>query len=264
MNIWTKIIIGIIVVVTITILDIIVFPVSYNKLSFIQRQTAKRIVKKWGADLKKLPKEKVKIISQEEIMGSLNILEKIFVNRILVIKPNVLGFKGPYFSTDAISGLKNIPQHEIILTDKKKDTGINFLPASVNGDYERMMQAMDKDINKTLFVNSGYRSPGYQTYLFFYYLVTENGYSLYENAKWIAMPGYSEHNSPNTAVDFINSQGINGEDPGQTAADFEALPEAQWLNQNAGKYNFYLTYPKDNSFGVSYEPWHWHWEVKSN
>lgn len=123
---------------------------------------------------------------------------------------------------------------------------------------------MEVDIGRKLFVDSGYRSPGRQAYLFFYYLATSSNYSLKENAKWIAMPGYSEHGHPvNNAIDFTSIDGINGFSDGQTASDFTALPEYKWMLENANDFNFYLSYPENNSFGVAFEPWHWHWEVKS-
>jgi D-alanyl-D-alanine carboxypeptidase len=77
------------------------------------------------------------------------------------------------------------------------------------------------------------------------------------------MPGYSEHGHPvNHSIDFCSSDGINGFSDGQTAADFEKLPEYEWMVMNASQFNFYLSYPKDNPYGVAFEPWHWHWEEK--
>lgn len=97
----------------------------------------------------------------------------------------------------------------------------------------------------------------------FIYLTTSGDYSLKENAKWIAMPGYSEHGNPiNNAIDFTSENGINGFSDSQSAKDFETLPEFGWLMQNANNFNFYLSYPRDNKFGVAFEPWHWHWEKK--
>jgi D-alanyl-D-alanine carboxypeptidase len=128
-------------------------------------------------------------------------------------------------------------------------------------DYLQMMAGMERDLGKRLYIDSGYRSPGRQAYLFIKYLVTNHNYSLQETARWVALPGYSEHGSPErTALDFINADGINGENPGQTAADFENLPEYQWLVQNARRFHFFLSYPRDNPWGVTFEPWHWHWE----
>ena len=62
--------------------------------------------------------------------------------------------------------------------------------------------------------------------------------------------GYSEHQL-GTAIDFsTESIGYVLEEP------FDQTPEFEWLEENAYKYGFILSYPPDNSFYI-YEPWHW-------
>lgn len=242
--------------------DLYYLPINHTKLDPIERYTVKQIVTRWQNNFNQMSKEKQRLITYEDFFNGLNFFEKKYASRIFAIKPDVLGFKGPFFSKDPVQDIVTIPATIIKATSTDVDTGINYLPKNVYADYQKMNEAIKKEINKNLYINSGYRSPGYQAYLFFYYLHSENGYSLNENAKWIAMPGYSEHNSANTAVDFINQDGISGEEKGQTSADFEKLAEYSWLQKNANKFNFYLSYPQNNQFGVSYEPWHWHWEKK--
>ena len=38
---------------------------------------------------------------------------------------------------------------------------------------------------------------------------------------------------------------------------FEETTAFRWLEQNAARYHFTLSFPRDNPQGVSYEPWHW-------
>jgi D-alanyl-D-alanine carboxypeptidase len=63
-------------------------------------------------------------------------------------------------------------------------------------------------------------------------------------------PGFSEHHTGN-AVDIAT--------PGSRplTEDFENTQAFQWLTENAGEYGFSMTYPKDNPWGITYEPWHW-------
>lgn len=69
-------------------------------------------------------------------------------------------------------------------------------------------------------------------------------------AKTSAPPGHSEHHT-GLAVDVGNNQNASlNESWAQT-------PEYAWMEQNAGKYGFELSFPQGNSQGVSYEPWHW-------
>ncbi len=39
--------------------------------------------------------------------------------------------------------------------------------------------------------------------------------------------------------------------------NFENTKAFQWLQTNAARFGFEMSFPKDNSQGVSYEPWHW-------
>lgn len=142
--------------------------------------------------------------------------------------------------------------------NKMEELPPQFLPPNVYEAYTKMMDAMQKDIGKRLYVESGYRSSAYQLYLFVYYLQNHE-YSIRETVKYVALPGYSEHGAPQyQALDFINVDGING-DNGK-AEEFEALPENKWLLENAYKFNFVLSYPKNAAVGITWEPWHWRYE----
>ena len=123
--------------------------------------------------------------------------------------------------------------------------------------YQRMMDAMQAELGTRLLVESGYRSGAYQLYLFLFYL-PKHGDSIRETNRFVALPGHSEHGyPPRQAIDFINEAGINGEDHPE---QFEALPEYAWLQQRAKAFGFALSYPRDNPFHTSFEPWHWHFE----
>lgn len=71
-----------------------------------------------------------------------------------------------------------------------------------------------------------------------------------EVAKVSAPPGHSEHHTGYTVDIATNAN------PTLTR-DFESTPEFQWLQENAAKYGYEMSFPRNNSQGVSYEPWHW-------
>lgn len=132
-----------------------------------------------------------------------------------------------------------------------------YLPRVVYEAYRRLAAAMQRDLGHGLLVESGYRSPADQLYLFCFYL-PKHGYSIRETNRHVALPGCSEHGSPaRQAIDFINEDGINGEDHPEV---FERLAEYAWLQQHAADYGFHLSYPRDNTSNTSFEPWHWHYE----
>jgi len=71
-----------------------------------------------------------------------------------------------------------------------------------------------------------------------------------------APPGYSEHHT-GRAVD-INTPGCEArEEP------FEHTEAFRWLSQHAGRFGFVLSYPRDNTLGFIYEPWHWFYQPGS-
>lgn len=238
-------------------------PISYEKLNPVHKFIAKIVSNKYSKCVLMLPQDEQKKISQKQLSECISPIEKIFVKKVFKINPKDLGFNGSYFGLNEPNDLRKIDGVTLNYKNNPLKISTNYLPESIYNDFLKMNEAMQKDINKKLFIESAYRSSALQGQLFFYYLVKENGYSLLENAKWIAMPGYSEHNSPsNTAIDLINQDGINGDFLDQTDSDFENTDEFKWLAQNASNYNFYLTYDKNNSYGVNYEPWHWHWNKK--
>jgi D-alanyl-D-alanine carboxypeptidase len=65
-----------------------------------------------------------------------------------------------------------------------------------------------------------------------------------------APPGYSEHHT-GRALDVTT--------PGARAleVEFEQTQAFEWLTRNAGRFGFTLSYPRGNSYGFIYEPWHW-------
>ena len=78
----------------------------------------------------------------------------------------------------------------------------------------------------------------------------KKGLSDEEIFKVSARPGYSEHHT-GKAIDLTT--------PGFLALEeeFENSEAFQWLVKNANGFGFYLSYPRDNRYGIIYEPWHW-------
>jgi D-alanyl-D-alanine carboxypeptidase len=65
-----------------------------------------------------------------------------------------------------------------------------------------------------------------------------------------AAPGYSEHHS-GRALD-IGTPGF-----AHLEEEFERSDAFAWLRTHAGEFGFRLSFPRENAFGVMYEPWHW-------
>jgi D-alanyl-D-alanine carboxypeptidase len=95
---------------------------------------------------------------------------------------------------------------------------------------------------------SAFRSVEYQRRIFERKIAA--GQPLEQILKVNAPPGYSEHHT-GRAVDLTT--------PGcaPLSESFEATAAFAWLARHAPRFGFVMTYPRDNPFGVAYEPWHW-------
>jgi zinc D-Ala-D-Ala carboxypeptidase len=71
-------------------------------------------------------------------------------------------------------------------------------------------------------------------------------------AKWVAPPGHSEHHTGWT-LDLGDGDAPDTD----IETSFEKTKASAWLQANAAKFHFELSFPKNNVQGVSYEPWHW-------
>jgi D-alanyl-D-alanine carboxypeptidase len=115
--------------------------------------------------------------------------------------------------------------------------------------WVRMRHAAARD-QVLLLAVSGYRSAHYQMGIFRRKL--QRGLSLQEILKVNAAPGFSEHHS-GRAIDI----GTPGQPPAEES--FEHTAAYAWLDAHAAQFGFRLSYPRGNSHGISYEPWHWYW-----
>lgn len=100
-----------------------------------------------------------------------------------------------------------------------------------------------------LFIVSGFRSYDYQQNIINRKLA--NGQTLEQISKVNALVGESEHHT-GCAIDFTTS---NEKDV--LTEDFENTKAFMWLNDNAHKFGFVMSFPRDNEYGFIYEPWHW-------
>jgi zinc D-Ala-D-Ala carboxypeptidase len=73
-----------------------------------------------------------------------------------------------------------------------------------------------------------------------------------KRAEVSAPPRYSEHHT-GYAVDLgdANNSALD------LKPEFDTTAAFKWLEANAARYSFEMSFPKGNLQGVSYEPWHW-------
>jgi zinc D-Ala-D-Ala carboxypeptidase len=114
----------------------------------------------------------------------------------------------------------------------------------------RDMQAAAASDGYQLVVLSAYRSVARQVELIQYKL--DSGININEILTSIAPPGYSEHHT-GCAIDIAATH--------HQALDeaFATTDEYTWLTAHALAFGFRLSYPRGNTVGYVFEPWHWCW-----
>ena len=123
-----------------------------------------------------------------------------------------------------------------------------YLTRATRDAFVTMALAAAKD-SLHLAVRSGYRSSGYQRKIIAR-RITE-GKTFAEVARFVAPPGYSTHETGRAAD--ISA-------PSEADLSFAESRAYQWLIENASRYGFDETYPKNDPDGRPWEPWHWQLE----
>lgn len=122
----------------------------------------------------------------------------------------------------------------------------SLTPASL-ADWTAMVDAAASHEISLLLV-SGFRSIDHQAGLFRRKL--NAGQSIDQILCVNAAPGFSQHHT-GRAID-IATPGVR-----PLIVEFETTPAFAWLQTHAPAFGFSLSYPRDNSWGLDYEPWHW-------
>lgn len=199
------------------------------------------------------------IIDFDTINGSLTADEIEVATKIKETDPKNYGFKGPYLGLSPVpKDLVKIENQKYKFNEEEHSVSTQFAPQKTYDAYVHMNKKMQAEIDRTVLIESGYRSPACQMLVFLYYLKQHN-WDFSETIKRVALPGYSEHGYPSKqALDFITADGIPNDENPQKFADTK---EYEWLTQNASQFKFFLSYPQNNPLGIMFEPWHWSFQI---
>ena len=135
------------------------------------------------------------------------------------------------------------------LTALRTDPNIKLRMTAAESFESMVYDAQSAGVN--LIALSGFRSVEEQEFLFFK-VKEDRNQNASQRAEVSAPPGHSEHHT-GFAVD------IGDRDAPDTHVEvsFSETAAFQWLLENAARYSFELSFPKENDQGVNYEPWHW-------
>ncbi|MEL4895193.1 M15 family metallopeptidase [Crocosphaera sp. Alani8] len=148
--------------------------------------------------------------------------------------------------------LGHLPYEEANPTQLKAITGDGRIKLrNKAADSFLQMQRDARASGIVLTAISGFRTVEQQEYLFFE-IKRQRNQDTRKRAQVSAPPKYSEHHT-GYAIDIGD-----GQVPATNLSEnFEQTPAFRWLESNAAKYSFELSFPRNNPQGISYEPWHW-------
>ena len=115
-------------------------------------------------------------------------------------------------------------------------------------DAWRSMQHAASSCGLNLILISAFRSYAHQEQILQRKL--NQGISWDDILSISAFPGFSEHHT-GRALD-LGAPGFL-----DLTESFEDTREFTWLRDRAESFGFCMSYPRDNTYGISYEPWHW-------
>lgn len=111
-----------------------------------------------------------------------------------------------------------------------------------------LMQSAAQADGVNLIPLSAYRSPTHQRWIIHHRLA--RGDSVADVLRTSMPPGFSEHHTGD-AIDLATPAVPNLV---EAFADTDAYA---WLQENAARHCFELSYPENNPYGIDFEPWHW-------
>jgi D-alanyl-D-alanine carboxypeptidase len=144
------------------------------------------------------------------------------------------------------------PLHDLEIVEIDYDGRPFFLDKRAAVAWRKMCATAISD-EVILSPYSGFRSYIYQKQLIRRKL--DKGKSLEVILTETAIPRFSEHHS-GCAVDICTNARF------ELSEQFENTNAFSWLERNASRFGFRLSYPRNNNKGIIYEPWHWYFQEK--
>jgi LAS superfamily LD-carboxypeptidase LdcB len=197
-------------------------------------------------------------VTLDRLRASLSAVQQAIVDQIIDLDPQDYGVNTPYAGDlePVPSDLVRVTGQQYTEHGEQRTIGEKYVPRHIFDAYVRMNDAfMTEHRNRTLLIQSGYRSPAYQVVVFIDWLI--NGYAgdIANTIRHASPPRYSQHTiASKAAIDFKN---IDGSPSTGHLEGFKETVEYTWLRQHGGKFSFYESWPEGNEYGMRAEPWHW-------
>jgi len=175
-----------------------------------------------------------------------NILDKKYVYRVINANQQ-LGIDTKYLNT--LNFPMQLEADNNMVAEDLDVYGRNIIVQAVAFKaFKKMQNAAALEANLDIQILSAFRTIEYQQGLILNKL--KKGDKLKDILSILAPPGFSEHHT-GRALDLTTTKLKT------LTSDFDKTDEFAWLVKNANNYSFHLSFPKNNQYGMIYEPWHW-------
>jgi zinc D-Ala-D-Ala carboxypeptidase len=138
------------------------------------------------------------------------------------------------------------PQQLVVVPGFYPERVFQLAPAAAQA-WTRMQDAAAKDEIELVLI-SAWRGIDRQVELIRARLA--KGEDIQQILQRLAPPGCSEHHT-GRAIDIATPQTT------RLDATFAETPAFSWLSTHAAGFGFTLSFPQDNPYGYTWEPWHW-------
>jgi len=221
------------------------------RTSYLHKQATNEII---AAVLQRIKTDKkVAALSFTELHGNLSGQARQLSDKICSLRPNRYGISRSAVIPQSPKSMVVISGQTYSTTEGRFPIPTRLLPRDTYRAFQALNHQLKKDTGQELVVQSGYRSPAYQLFIFLFQL-KENAWSFEETLHSVALPGYSEHADAGRQGLDLRAARFMGP---HKLYDFSRLESYRWLLKNADQFGFQLSYPEDNGTGTKFEPWHW-------
>lgn len=145
-------------------------------------------------------------------------------------------------------GLRAYKEAAALVLAETGEDGREYLLVPAAAVAWRELKAVAREDGVIVYLASAYRSIARQAEIIRDKLAT--GMGIDEILTLCAPPGFSEHHT-GCAVDIASREAP------ELDVEFENTRAFQWLDKHGCRFGFRLSYPRGNSTGYQYEPWHW-------
>lgn len=198
-----------------------------------------------------------RLLTKTELLEKLKPAERELVEWYYTVEPTQFGLKLPFYGIEEATNPDDFIKLRRYLPSLigKRVLDIQYVPKPAYRAFTDLKNSLTSDTTGQIKLGSAYRSPAFQTLLLSYWVVT-NGFDMKRTLTNVALPGYTEHGLiKHGAIDFQLGREIYL--PSDRAKLVSQTIEYKWLESNASKFGFILSYPPNNPYRVAFEPWHW-------